>query len=258
VELDTIVCGDCLDVMAEMPDGCVDLVVTSPPYDNIRDYDDYIFDFNGVAQGLYKVTKQGGVVVWIVADQTINGSETGTSFRQSLGFIAQGFNLHDTMIYKKKNPLPLQHNRYAPCFEFMFVLSKGKPETFNPILVETLGRVDGCGKRLPNGEIVSFNSPRGNQQKYRTNIWSYGVGGETWGNHPAVFPEQLANDHIVSWSNPNDLVFDPFIGSGTTAVAALKLGRHFYGCDISPEYVNLANERIEKTRLEMSQMELNL
>jgi DNA modification methylase len=130
-----IICGDCLEVMKKIPDGSVDLVLTSPPYDNLRTYNGYNFDFEGIAKELHRVTKDGGVIVWVVGDATIKGSETGTSFKQALYFKEIGFNLHDTMIYHKNNYPPLTHNRYEQCFEYMFVFSKRYLKSFNPIMV---------------------------------------------------------------------------------------------------------------------------
>jgi site-specific DNA-methyltransferase (adenine-specific) len=250
IDINKVYCGNCIDVIKLFPNDIIDLTVTSPPYDNLRTYKGYEFDFDGVAKELYRVTKPGGVVVWVVGDATINGSETGNSFRQALKFIDIGFHLHDTMIYEKHNPLPLQHNRYQPCFEYMFVLSKNKPKTFTPLKEKTKFTQGGGGKRLANGEMVGFNSPRGNEMKYRKNIWEYAVGAISGSDklsfkHPASFPEQLAADHILSWSNEGELVLDPMCGSGTTLKMAKKLNRNYIGIDISQEYCEIANQRLE-------------
>lgn len=256
--LNSIVTGDNAEVMAQLPAGCIDLTVTSPPYDNLRAYNGYEWDFEAVASQLWRVTKEGGVVVWVVADATINGSETGTSFRQALHFMELGFRLHDTMIYER-HPLPLTHNRYEQHFEYMFVFSKGRPATFNPITVPTkhAGEINRLathaavkgerGSRHGNGNNGTWRTKR---ERIKGNVWymhgGYGIT-STDGyahNHPAVFPEALAHDHIVSWSNPGDLVLDPFCGSGTTLKMALLAGRHFIGIDISPEYVDLARRRV--------------
>ena len=248
--LDTIVVGDCLDVMRQMPDGCVDLVVTSPPYDDLRQYDGYSFNFEPVAVGLYRILAGGGVVVWVVADQTKNGSETGTSFRQALGFMDSGFNLHDTMIYMKKDYPPLTHNRYEQRFEYMFVLSKGRPSTFNPLMVAC--KHAGESRNKSNTKQEAGSAIRGRtgyttvkDKRIKGNVWIM-AGAHTKIGHPAIFPMCLASDHIESWSASGDVIFDPFMGSGTTAVAAKKLGRHYFGCDISEEYVKMARERVAK------------
>ena len=246
---------DCLEGMRLLPDESVDLTVTSPPYDNLRTYNGYSFDFENAAKELYRVTKKGGVVVWIVGDATFKGSETLTSFRQALYFKEIGFNVHDTMIYRKKNPVPYRHNRYQPCFEYMFVFSKEKPKTFNPLMEPTknAGVSSRLNQRRLNGEITNGNG-KGKPvkaEKYRDNIWSYGVGyGVSTADkdaykHPAIFPERLAEDHIVSWSNPGGIVLDPFMGSGTTAKMALLNKRNFIGFEISEEYVRIANQRLE-------------
>jgi site-specific DNA-methyltransferase (adenine-specific) len=243
--------------MRKLPNNFVDLTVTSPPYDNLRTYNGFAWDFESTAKELYRITKDGGVVVWVVGDATINGSETGTSFHQALYFKQIGFNLHDTMIYAKHKP-PLTHNRYEQCFEYMFVLSKGKPKTFNPILIDKKymdkRKSKAFGRNKTNEHDIGYSSEK--TKRIMDNIWWYVVSG---GNatkdkcahkHPAVFPEQLANDHIVSWSNPGDLVFDPFLGSGTTAKMAVVNGRNFLGFDISEEYCKLAKSRVNQYIIE--------
>ena len=239
--------------MAKMPDGFVDLTVTSPPYDNLRTYNGYSFDFDAVAKELYRVTKQGGVVVWVVGDATIKGSETGTSFKQALYFKEIGFNLHDTMIYEKSTALPQNCDRYYPIFEYMFVLSKGKPKTFNPItvLASNNKRKDKTAHRTKDNKIVV---PKTGRNEYRRlfNVWRYavGLGGTTNDKiafqHPAIFPEKLAEDHILSWSNEGDLVYDPFMGSGTTAKMAIINKRNWIGSEISKEYCDIAEKRINE------------
>lgn len=243
--------------MARMPDGFVDLTVTSPPYDNLRTYKGYSFDFESIAKELYRVTKVGGVVVWVVGDATINGSETGTSFRQALFFKEIGFNLHDTMIYQKDNPPPVGgSNRYYQHFEFMFVISKGKPRTFNPIVSVRRNKwEDKRTKRYKgftrdkDGNFIRKEVSLVGDVKIG-NIWKYVVGGgssvEYGTGHPAGFPEQLANDHIISWSNEGDLIYDPFMGSGTTAKIAIINNRNWIGSEISKEYCDIAEKRINE------------
>lgn len=246
--------GECADMMSRLPDGCIDLTVTSPPYDNLRQYNGYTFDYTAVLQQLYRVTKPGGVVVWVVADATINGSETGTSFRQALYAMECGFNLHDTMIYGKKNTPPKTHRRYEQSFEYMFVFSKGKLESFNPLLEKTtMNGKKRTGTMRNNGTDDLCEKHTGgvyNATKQRDNIWLYAVGQENGSRyakiheHVAIFPEALARDHILSWSNPGDLVLDPMMGSGTVAKMAMQNGRDYLGFDISPEYVELAKKRL--------------
>ena len=239
---------NCLDTMARIPKDSIDLVVTSPPYDNLRTYNGFSFDFEAVAQELYRTLKPGGVIVWVVGDATIKGSETGTSFRQALYFQSLGLNLHDTMIYQKHNFSNPSNNRYHQIFEFMFVFSKGKPKTFNPILdrpnVEA-GKVGSWGKntsRLANGLMAERTRKINKDFGMRYNIWR--IKTEMKPLHPAPFPESLAGDHIFSWSNVGDLVYDPFAGSGTTGLMAKNLGRKFFGSEISPEYAEIARRRI--------------
>ena len=251
--------GDCLEVMKEIPDNSIDLTVTSPPYDNLRTYNnnvDWSFDkFKDIASRLYQITAIGGVLVWVVGDATIKGSETGTSFEQALYFKKIGFNLHDTMIYAKNNPIPQNHNRYEQCFEYMFVLSKGKPKTFNGIRVETKNadKTFSWGGRKT---VMDENQCRRHREekdlikvkldKLHNNIFYYSVGGGNTG-HPAVFPEQLAVDHILSWSNEGETVLDPFMGSGTTGKAAVLNNRNFIGIELDKDYFEIAKSRIENS-----------
>lgn len=242
--------GDCLEVMKTLPSGSIDLTVTSPPYDNLRTYNGYTFDFENIAKELYRVTKDGGVVVWVVGDATVNGSETGTSFRQALHFKDIGFNLHDTMIYEKDAIAFPDKNRYQQSFEYMFVLSKGKPKTLN--LISDRKNVS-FGRKVTGTDRNADGTTRkascfGNAIKefgIRWNIWRIS---STKGNlktgHPAMFPESLVHDHIVSWSNKNDTVLDCFMGSGTTGKVAKQLSRNFIGIEISSQYLEIAKERI--------------
>ena len=249
IETNTCYNENCLDTMSRMPDCFVDLTVTSPPYDNLREYNGYSFDFESVAKELYRVTKHGGVVVWVVGDATIKGSETGTSFRQALFFKEIGFNLHDTMIYAKNNPVPLTHNRYEQQFEYMFVLSKGKPKTFNPIKIpcKTAGaKTSGRTFYQTNNQNIPTAGHKNNTIsvcKQKGNVWELSTNAGVKG-HPAQFPEKLARDHIISWSNEGDLVYDPFMGSGTTAKMAILEERNFIGSEISEEYCKIIEERI--------------
>lgn len=257
LELNKIYCGDCVEVMKEIDDNVIDLVITSPPYDNLRTCYDFTFDFEFIAEELYRISKPGGVVVWVVGDATIEGSETGTSFRQALHFMDVGFNLHDTMIYEKTGmPFP-SRNRYHQMFEYMFVFSKSKPKVFNPIKDEEkkwlCGRWGRSTERQQDGTLLKTNYTNNNTQyKMRSNIWrivnsgGFGQKDKIAYKHPATFPEQLARDNIISWSNENDLILDPMCGSGTTCKMAKLLNRNYIGIDISEEYCNIANERLSK------------
>lgn len=241
-----VIQGDCLEVMKTLPDKSIDMVLTSPPYDNLRDYKGYTFNFEGIARELYRVTKQGGVVVWVVGDATIKGSETGTSFKQALYFKEIGFNLHDTMIWEKTGQGAVGSNYcYWQNFEYMFVFSKGRPKSFNPICDrenKITGRQTTSGGRNKEGvstykrEIIA--QPLGR----RFNNWR--INQETKQEHPAPFPEKLAEDHILSWSNEGDTVLDPMAGSGTTLKMAKKNNRNYIGIEISQEYINIINKRL--------------
>lgn len=245
--------GDCLKLMKKIPEKSIDLTVTSPPYDNLRTYNGNIeqwsFEkFKLIAEELYRITKDGGVVVWVVSDATIKGSETGSSFKQALYFKDCGFNLHDTMIWVKDGGGAIGSNKcYTQNFEYMFVFSKGVPKSINLIYDkpnQSYGQdKSGVGRRKATGEH-KIEQRKESKEFSRRNNWWYippqkGVG------HPAVFPEQLANDHIVSWSNEGDLVFDPFTGSGTTGKMAILNNRNFIGIELDEGYYNIAKERIE-------------
>ncbi len=249
LELNKIYNMDCVCGMKMLPSESIDLTVTSPPYDNLRTYNGFTWNFEAVAKELYRVTKQGGVVVWIVADATIKGSETGTSFRQALHFMDCGFNLQDTMIWAKTgNGCLGSQNAYGQVFEYMFVFSKGKIKTHNLIkdrenkikngmVKVNAGLVDGKGysrivERKPFGK--------------RNNIWR--INQQQKSEHPAPFPEQLANDHIISWSNEGDIVLDPFMGSGTTGKMAIFNNRNYIGFEISKEYCEIAERRIDELK----------
>ena len=231
--------------MARMPDGFIDLTVTSPPYDDLRTYNGYCFDFENVAKELFRVTKQGGVVVWVVGDATIKGSETGTSFRQALYFKEIGFNLHDTMIYSKASQPRQNGYRYEQQFEYMFVFSKGAIKIKNPITEPCVnaGRIAKRTCRDSGIDILKASQGVVNETKVKGNVWFYGSKANSTG-HPAVFPEALANDHIISWSNEGDIVFDPFMGSGTTAKMAILNKRNWIGSEISEEYCKIIERRI--------------
>ena len=243
--------------MRELPSECIDLTVTSPPYDNLRTYKGYSFDFNAVSNELFRITRRGGVLVWIVNDATIKGSETGTSFKQALHFKDLGFNLHDTMIWIKDGGGAIgSHKCYTQNFEYMFVLSKGIPKTINLIYDKenkSFGTTHGkVGRRKPNGE-QKLEERKSARKFSKRNNWWYCIPGKNCSTkdneafkHPAIFPEQIVNDHIISWSNEGDIVFDPFVGSGTTAKMALLNNRHYIGFDISEEYCEIARARVEK------------
>lgn len=257
--------GDCRDVMDKMiaQNIFVDLTVTSPPYDNLRTYNDGL-EWNesiwkDIILKLSSVTVTGGVVVWVVGDETKNFCESLSSFKRAIYFVEQGkFNLLDTMIYEKSGgPSPYPNmRRYSPWFEYMFVFSNGKPKTFNPIKDKPTrsggGKVNsGNTARQASGITTPTGSYITSDFTMRHNVWKYAVGcGKDTSDkialgHPARFPEQLANDHILSWSNPGDIVFDPFMGSGTTGKMALLGNRKFIGIEKDLTYFNLSKTRLE-------------
>ena len=265
LNLNEIYCGNCADLLKQIDDESIDMVLTSPPYDNLKAYEGYNFDFKPIARELYRVLKPNCVVVWVVGDAVVDGSETGTSFKQALYFKDIGFNIHDTMIYEKAGaafPANRKGARYTQIFEYMFVFSKGKIKTGNLICDKrnrwfgwcnwgknSMRKKDGVLQKQDDTKAIPEFSPR-------NNIWKFSVGaGHSYTgsaaernlvkNHPAVFPENLVRDHILSWSNPGDVVLDPMVGSGTTCKMALLEDRNYIGIDISDEYANIARERMK-------------
>ena len=258
--------GNCANRMKDIESGSVDMTITSPPYDNLRSYNgnntqwsDHVW--RGVLNELYRVTKDTGVVVWIVGDATIKGSETGTSFKQALWAMECGFYLHDTMIYHKDNPVPVGgHNRYYQAFEYMFIFSKGSPK-LNPIIVPRRNKWN--DKRTSRFRGVTRDKNGNFKKKYvqiktevkKQNVWLYVVSGGATATdkiahkHPAIFPEKLVYDHIISWSNEDDLILDPFMGSGTTGVVCKNLNRNFIGIELDEKYFEIAKDRINNQSL---------
>ena len=259
--INTIIHGNSENILMSFEPNCIDLTITSPPYDDIRDYNGYNFNDTNIIKELFRITKSGGVVVWVVGDSTTNGSESGNSFRQALKFMEAGFKLHDTMIYEKNTssfPARQNGNRYTQIFEYMFVFCKDKIKTAHLICDKPnkwAGHTN-WGKntnRLKSGELKETTDIKPVPDfSPRNNIWKYNIGkgfnskDKESHEHPAIFPEQLAEDHILSWSNENDIVLDPFSGSGTTCKMAKKNNRKFIGIDISEEYCKLAVKIIAK------------
>lgn len=246
--------SDCLVYLKTLPDNSIKFTLTSPPYDNIRDYNGFSFPFEDIAKELWRTTKVGGVIAWNIADATVNGSETGTSMRQALYFMSLGFRLHDTMIYAKKNPMPagVSSKRYHQAWEYIFILSKDAPETFNPIMVKAkFGHLEANMKHRGKDGSIEYKKTKRNEFTKVRNIFEYSVGGghstkdKVAFKHPAIMPEQLAYDMITTWSNEGDEVFDPFTGAGTTAKMCLLANRKFQGTELSLEYCELIKERLD-------------
>lgn len=255
IELDHVYCCRAEDLLTTLPDNYIDLIVTSPPYGTLRTYKGFAWDFETIARQSYRVLKLGGVLVWVVGDQTINGSETLVPFEQALRFRDVGFRVHDTMIYQKDCSFP-ETNRYYPVFDYMFVCSKGKPATANLITVPNkyAGTKITKTQRRPDGELeIGVGQRQGRIHKEMGvlgNVWYLSSGymkitKDTFAyEHPAMFPEKLAERHILTWSNPGDIVLDFFGGSGTTAKMARANGRRYLTCDISREYCDLMERRL--------------
>jgi len=251
IEFGKIYTENCIDTMGRMPDEFVDMTITSPPYDDLREYNGYHFPVEEIAAGLFAKTKPGGVVVWVVGDRTFNGSETLSSFAHAFAFRDAGWRVHDTMIYAKNNPIPSDcGKRYRQCFEYMFCFSKGQPKTFNPLTQQIKQEKAFKSFRITKvGRNDLAHDHVAPKKRKLNNIFFYNVGTSSAKDkiafeHPAIFPEQLVEDQIRTWTDEGDVVYDCFMGSGTTAKVAELLDRRWIGSEISAEYVQIAEERV--------------
>ena len=259
MDIGKIYLESCTDTLSRMPDDLIDMTITSPPYDDLRDYNGYHCPVDEIAEGLFAKTKPGGVVIWVVGDRTINGDETLSSFKHAFAFKEAGFRVHDTMIYAKNNPIPSDCGlRYRQCFEYMFCFSKERPKTFNPIVqtinqekafksfrITKVGRNDLAHNHVaPKQRKVDNIFYYGDSEIFYYNVGTSSSKDKVAFSHPAIFPEQLAYDQISTWTNAGDLVYDCFMGSGTTAKIAHQLGRRWLGSEVSSEYVAIAEQRL--------------
>ena len=254
-----LVNGDCAAVLPGLPPA--DLILTSPPYDGMREYGGYngAFDFGAIAAACVANLAPGGVLVWVVGDQIIDGGESGTSFRQALGFKALGLTLHQTLFFEAAHYRPIDKSRALRGVQYMFVFAKGSPMVANiPIDRPNVK----AGMRVtrsyaPGKSLNGSRNPASDRVKRiadfgrRGPIWRYATECGSDMGHPAAFPYALASDHIVCWTNPGDLVIDPMVGSGTTLRAAADLGRRAIGIEINPEYCDLIRRRLAQSVLPM-------
>ena len=249
----TLYLGDCLEILPTL--GNVDAVVTSPPYDNLRKYGGHapVDTFAAITE-ISNCLSRGGVCMWNVKDETRDGSETGTSFRQALHAMDSGLNLHDTMIYVRRGVTFPDANRYLPAFEYMFIFSNGSPRHFNGIKDRRnryAGTVIHGTDRQSDGSLAARKCSSSEVPEYglRYNWWELHnaqAGNGEFGGHPAPMPYPMAHGHIQTWTDNGETILDPFMGSGTTGVACAKLGRKFIGIEIEPKYFDIACKRIEE------------
>jgi len=243
---------DCVEWMLTQPHESIDCVLTSPPYDNIRSYNGYTFDFESTATELVRLLAPGGVIIWNVADATQGGSETGTSMRQALYFMSLGLRLHDTQIYVKRNPMPtnVQTRRYHQAWEYMFVFSKGTPAVFNPIQVDAKYTGNARMKYRGTDGTIEYKTTIRNVKTKLRNVFEYTIGGghttknKQLSSHPALMPEQLALDQLTTWADTHSVIYDPFAGAGTTLWAAQQLGFSSVGTEIDSDYCALIHDRM--------------
>lgn len=256
-DLLTVLQGDCVERMQEIPDGSVQLCVTSPPYDQLRTYGGFTWDFEKTAKQLYRILCDGGIVCWNVGDSVVDGSETLTSAKQKIFFREEcGFRIHDTMIYERANFGQPERVRYHQLFEYIYILSKGAPRCFNP-LKDKPNKYAGTGT-FGRNTLREEDGTMG--ERKRNIIEPFGMRGNVWrGNtrgqedlcdgsvHPAPMPKWLAHDLILSWSNVGDTVIDPLAGSGTTGKEALELGRKAILIELNPAYIDIINQACHVT-----------
>ena len=242
---------DCFDTLNRISNNYIDMILSSPPYDDIRKYEGYKFDYTKYSILIYPKMKPGGCIIWVVGDSMIKGSESCTAFKQALSFVNSGFLLNDTMIYGKKNPMPTSGKRYRQSFEYIFCFSKGKPKTFNPIIEKCKYTGEANMKNRGVEGKLEYRKVQRTKEKKLSNIFMYSIGGgistkdKIAYKHPAIMPEKLVEDQILTWSNENDIIYDPLFGSGTTLKIAKKLGRQYFGSEISKEYCEIARERLK-------------
>lgn len=261
-----IINDDCIKFMKKLQDNCIDLTITSPPYDDLRDYENkLVWDysiFKKVAKELYRITTDGGVLIWVIGDKTDKGNKSLTSYKHALYFQEIGFNIYDVIIYEKSGSGPPHPNRYFNTFEYMFVMTKGKPKTVN-LLKDKKNSCAGMStfsditRREKDGTLTNKGKKVINTYGVRTNIWRYNNGKGFSSKdplayeHPATFPEKLVEDHIKSWSNKGDIVFDPFGGSGTTAKVSIEQERRWIYVEKVEKYCDIARQRIENLGIKL-------
>lgn len=245
--------GECSKVMSGWPADCIDMVLTSPPYADLLNYRGFKFDLAAIARQLFRVLKDGGVMVWVIGDKTVDYSRQMIPYTHAFGLRDAGFCIYDVMIYSKPAGRYMNRYRYPNVYEHMIVASKGKPKTFNPIMVKTKKPGDSRNTTIlhrdaDNNRTLGYRTTA--EERPHDNIWKYSPGFGAVDRyafeHPAVFPEKLARDQIISWSNPNDIVLDPMCGSGTTLKMARVYGRRYAGIDVAPEYLEIVRRRLRE------------
>ena len=270
IQVNKIICEDNITYLKTLPDECIDFVITSPPYDALRDYNGYKLDLHGLGVELLRVLKDGGICVMVIQDSTRDFAKSLTSFRTIVDWCDNiGFRLFECNIYNRQGTEGAWwKKRFRVDHEYMPIFLKGKrPQYFDKENIKIPSKhggkiMTGANIRTKNGQTGS-RKVKINPTKCPGTVMTFGntCGGESKlkSKHPAVFPNMLAYDMIECFCPEDGTVLDPFNGSGTTTLAAKCLGRNYIGIDVSEEYNKIARERLEteiiyrKTVKEVSQ-----
>lgn len=247
--------GDACEILPTIRESSVDLTVFSPPYDGLRDYKGKpSFDMAVLGREILRVTKEGGVCCMVIQDATKNGAKSLTSFRTACLFADLGWRLFECCIYSRAGvPGAWWTKRFRVDHEYIFIFTRGDglPRRFDKtsLMVESkyAGITAGGTKRTTKGDFVAIKKTVISPLKCRGTIWHYAASNternKTKSEHPATYPDSLARDIISCFSKEGDLVLDPMMGSGTTGIASVNMGRRFLGIEISVQYMEIAKRR---------------
>lgn len=307
--LNKVICGDCLEVMKDIPDKSVDMVLTSPPYWSLRDYgtegqiglestfQEYIKNLCKIFDETMRILKNNGTCWVVLGDTYISGGGASRHFGysdpkykngrngqhiepsafpqslppKSLAMIpsrfaiemqSRGWILRNEIIWHKPNAMPSSaKDRFTVDFEKIFMFSKNIKYKFNQQLEPYLEPMNRWGgDKLKKSGISDWDVGTG-QTSYRNRnmrpnkrgrnkrcVWSINTK-PTGQKHYATYPDSLIKTPILAGSSKDDVVFDPFMGSGTTALVASELNRHFIGIEINPDYCKIAEDRLAQQEI---------